>query len=210
MIMETAKDETVKIVVFRLGGEEFGVDISQVNRIIKMDAITRIPNTPPYILGVLNLRGGIIVIIDLAMKLGFQSRRSDRNTRIIDVELGSTVVGMVVDSATELLTISRATIQPAPSIIMKKINGEYINGVAIIDQRILIILDLTKVLNTEELAGLSSIRGNPEDKKVKPSLAIVHPHSPVELVGTPEIEAGTVAGPFTHPSHAGDLPQHPF
>ena len=94
-----------KVVVFKLGTEEFGVDIGQVNRIIKMGTITRIPNTPSYILGVLNLRGGIIVVVDLAQKLGFPSKEFNKNTRIIDIEINNTIVGMIVDSATELLKI---------------------------------------------------------------------------------------------------------
>ena len=155
MEQKATGEETDKIVVFRLGDEEFGASISQVNRILKPTEITRVPNTPPYILGVLNLRGRIVVVVDLAQKLGFTSKPFDAHTRIINVEIGDTILGMVVESAKDLLTINKASIKPAPALIQKKIDAEYLQGVAILDQRVIILLNLTKVLDLSMVTSLS-------------------------------------------------------
>jgi len=153
----TKSNQSEKIVVFCLGDEEFGVNISQVNRIIKIGAITRVPDTPPHIVGVLNLRGKIIVMINLAKKLGLPSKEYDKNTRVINVESSNTVTGMIVDSATELLIIDQDMIRPAPPMIAKKIHQDYLRGVAIIDERVLILIDLTKVLDSEDFTSINEM-----------------------------------------------------
>jgi purine-binding chemotaxis protein CheW len=149
-----------QIVVFTLGKEEFGVNISEVREIIKMESITKIPNTDSYIKGVINLRGGIIVVIELAMKLGLDIKQSDKNTRILVVEIGNSTVGMVVDSATEVLRLAGNQVQPAPSIITEKINADYIEGVGILGERLLILLDLAKVLGESEVKRIQEVAEN--------------------------------------------------
>lgn len=148
---KSRKIEERQVVVFALGEEEFGVDISEVREIIKIEQFTKIPDTEGFIKGVINLRGGIIVIIDLAMKLGLKGKETDKNTRILVVEIGENVTGMVVDSATEVLTLNRDLVQPAPAIITKKIGASYIEGVAVLGDRLLIVLDLAKLLGKEEI-----------------------------------------------------------
>jgi purine-binding chemotaxis protein CheW len=143
-----------QMVIFTLGAEEFGVDIGEVREIIRMEPITKIPHTPPYILGVINLRGGIIVVVDLGLKLSIEHRREDKNTRIIVIQAGGMTIGMVVDSATEVLRIRESQIQPAPAIITEKIQGDYIEGVGVLGERLLILLDLRKVLETREIEEL--------------------------------------------------------
>ena len=150
--------EERQIVIFAIGNEEFGVNINEVREIIRIEQITKIPNTNPYIKGVINLRGGIIVVIDLAMKLGLPTKEADKNTRILVVDIENTVVGMIVDSATEVLRLGGEQIQPPPEIITEKINSDFIEGVGILDERLLILLDMAKVLEAKEIAQVQQIQ----------------------------------------------------
>ena len=147
-----------QIVVFNLGKEEFGVNISEVREIIRLEQITKIPNTPQYIKGVINLRGGIIVVIDLAMRLALPDKEADKDTRIIVIEVNNNSVGMLVDSATEVLRLSGDQVEPAPAIITKKIDADYIEGVGILNERLLILLDLAKVLAAKEVQQVEQIQ----------------------------------------------------
>ena len=179
---EATKDYNERqLVVFNLGSEEFGVNINEVNSILKMSPITRIPNAQDYIEGVINLRGQIMVVIDLAKKLGLPQKERDKNTRIIVIETSETMVGMIVDHSREVIRISEEQIQPPPALITQKVKSEYLEGVAIInkkagkekegtikdetiqkrevggeelnvqDSRLLILLDLAKILNSEDV-----------------------------------------------------------
>lgn len=140
-----------QLVVFKLGKEEFGVDINKVKEIIRWEDVTRIPNTSPYIKGVINLRGSIIVVNDLAMKLGLSSKEIDNDTRILVVEVGDNTVGMIVDSATEVLRLEGEKIRDAPSMITSTIDHNYIEGVGLLDEkRLLTLLDLGKVLESKD------------------------------------------------------------
>ncbi|MBN1793035.1 chemotaxis protein CheW [Candidatus Woesearchaeota archaeon] len=151
-----------QVVIFALGNEEFGVNISEVREIIRMERITTIPNTMEYIKGVINLRGGIIVVIDLAMKLGFPSKESDNNTRIIVINVENNTVGMIVDSATEVLRLANGQIAPPPPAITQKIEANYIEGVGILGDRLLILLDLARVMQSKEMAKVKEIERKAE------------------------------------------------
>ena len=136
-----------QLVIFKIAGEEFGVDINEVKEIIRWEDVTRIPNTEQYIKGVINLRGSIVVVNDLAMKLGLPSKDVDDDTRILVVEVNGNTVGMVVDSATEVLHIEGEKVQDAPEMITSGIDQNYIDGVGVLDEkRLLTLLDLSKVM----------------------------------------------------------------
>jgi purine-binding chemotaxis protein CheW len=136
-----------QLVIFKIAGEEFGVDINEVKEIIRWEDVTRIPNTESYIKGVINLRGSIVVVNDLAMKLGLPSKEVDDDTRILVVEVDDNTVGMVVDSATEVLHIEGEKVQDAPEMITSGIDQNYIDGVGVLDEkRLLTLLDLSKVM----------------------------------------------------------------
>lgn len=136
-----------QLVIFKIAGEEFGVDINEVKEIIRWEDVTRIPNTERYIKGVINLRGSIVVVNDLAMKLGMPSKEVDDDTRILVVEVNDNIVGMVVDSATEVLRIEGEKVQDAPEMITSGIDQNYIEGVGVLDEkRLLTLLDLSKVM----------------------------------------------------------------
>lgn len=136
-----------QLVIFSLDKEEFGVDINEVREIIKLEEITKIPNTDACTNGVINLRGKIIVVLDLAKKLGIPSTERNKNTRIIVIESQGNTVGMVVDGCNEVIRINSSQIEPTPEIIKSKIKSEYLEGVGIIKNRLIILLDLNRVID---------------------------------------------------------------
>ena len=143
------EDRILQLVTFKLENEEFGVDILKVQEINKMMNITKIPNAPFFIEGVINLRGKIIPIVDLRKKLGFESKPYDKATRIIVIELDGLVLGFVVDSVSEVLRVPANTIEQPPSLI-GGIESEYIEGVGKLDERLLILLELKKIFAGSE------------------------------------------------------------
>ena len=153
---ESAED-LLQLVIFQLGGEEFGVEIMQVQEIIRMPEITRIPQSPEYVEGVINLRGKIIVVINLDTRFGLNSKELDDDSRIIIVEVGDNVVGMVVDSVSEVLRLATSSVGPVPEIISSKIKADYLKGVGKLDDRLLILLDLERVLSEEEISQVAVV-----------------------------------------------------
>ena len=152
-----ASGDLLQLVVFQLGGEEFGVEIMQVQEIIRMPEITRIPQSPEYVEGVINLRGKIIVVINLDTKFGLHSKELDEDSRIIIVEVGDNVVGMVVDSVSEVMRLASSSVEPAPEIISTKIKADYLKGVGKLDERLLILLDLERVLSEGEMSQVAAV-----------------------------------------------------
>ncbi|MGD0657384.1 MAG: chemotaxis protein CheW [Syntrophorhabdales bacterium] len=153
------EDKILQLVTFRLEDEEFGVDILKVQEINKMIDITRIPNAPPFVEGVINLRGKIIPIVDLRKRLGFEGRSYDKSTRIIVVELEGMVLGFIVDSVSEVLRISESTVEPPPALV-SGVDSEYIEGVGKLDNRLLILLELKKVFTSTDRRALEKVSNN--------------------------------------------------
>lgn len=149
----------LQLVTFKLGSEEFGVDILKVQEIIKMMNVTKIPNAPAFIEGVINLRGKIIPIVDLRKRLGFKGQEFDKSTRVIVVELDGLVLGFIVDSVSEVLRIPEDTIEPPPSMVAG-IESEYIEGVGKLDDRLLILLELKKIFSSPEKKDIENIEAN--------------------------------------------------
>jgi purine-binding chemotaxis protein CheW len=131
----------LQFVTFRLGNEEFGIDIQKVQEINRMIDITKIPNAPAHVEGVVNLRGKIIPIVSLRTRLGFEKVDGDKLTRIMVVEIEGNVLGFVVDSVSEVLRIDDVKIEPAPNITGGQ-ESAYIEGVINLADRIMILLDL--------------------------------------------------------------------
>lgn len=152
---ETAsqRDEILQLVTFRLGAEEFGVDIHALQEIIRMQTITRVPKAPPFVEGVINLRGQVIPVIDLRKRIGMPAATHDKSTRIMVVQLTRKTVGFVVDAVGEVKRIPSRTVEPPPPIVAG-IESEYIQGVGKLDDRLLILLDLNKLLSEQEKAAL--------------------------------------------------------
>ncbi len=149
--MAGEKPKEYQLVVFTIGNEEFGVDISQVREIVRLVQITYMPKAPMFIEGVVNLRGQIVAIIDLAKRLGIPSKARGEATRIIVVEIDENTVGMIVDSVSEVLRLSAEQMEQVPSIIDTEVPEHYIRGVGKLKDRLLILLDLNKVLTPEEV-----------------------------------------------------------
>ncbi len=144
-------NEELQLVIFKIGSEEFGVPISQVREIVRLVQITPVPRAPSFIEGVVNLRGQILAVIDLAKKLNLKSNPRSEKTRIIVVEVDDNTVGMIVDEVTEVLKISSENVKEPPEIIATKIKQEYLKGIGKLEERLLILIDLAKVLSLEEI-----------------------------------------------------------
>jgi purine-binding chemotaxis protein CheW len=146
--------ELLELVSFKIGNEEFGVDISNVKEIMKMLQITKVPNSPDFVEGVINLRGRVIPIIDLRCRLHIEKREQDKDTRIIVVELNNSTVGFIVDAVKEVLRIP-VSVTEAPPEMVTGYNSDFIQSVGKLEDRLLILIDLSKVLTTKENEELS-------------------------------------------------------
>ena len=155
---EEKKDtkETLQLVSFKLGEEEFGVDILQVQEIIRMQNITRVPNAPHFVEGVINLRGKVIPVIDLRKRFDLGDHERDKNTRIVVVKIDDVVVGLIVDEVSEVLRIPADTVEPPPPIVAG-IESDFIRGVGKLEGRLLILLDLNRILSKEEQYSLQQM-----------------------------------------------------
>lgn len=149
----------LQLVTFKLDNEEFAVDILKVQEINKMTDITRIPNAPPFVEGVINLRGKIIPVVDLRKRLGFEGRSFGKSTRIIVVELEGMVLGFIVDSVSEVLRISESTVEPPPSLV-SGMESEYIEGIGKLENRLLLLLELKKVFISNDKRELEKVSSN--------------------------------------------------
>lgn len=149
-------DEILQLVSFKIGNEEFGVNILKVQEINRMLQITRVPNTPNFIEGVINLRGRVIPVVDLRVKFNMPKKEHDKQTRIIVVELEDKTVGFLVDEVSEVLRIPKS-ITEAPPEIVSNINSEYITAVGKLEDRLIILLDLEKALSVQEKSELEAV-----------------------------------------------------
>lgn len=138
-----------QLVIFELSKEQFGVEISTVESIIKMQTITKVPHAPVFIEGVTNLRGKVLPVIDLRKRFGMPQREITKDSRIVVVSIGETEMGMVVDGVSEVLTVSDTEIEPTPRMVTT-IDSSFITGIAKVNDRLVILLDLAGVFSMEE------------------------------------------------------------
>ncbi|MGG5252928.1 chemotaxis protein CheW [Neobacillus sp. SM06] len=148
--MTVTLTQELKIIVFQLKEKEYAIPVEQVRSIEKVQHITRVPGVSSYIKGVINLRGLVTPIVDLRNRFGLEESDYSDHTRIIIAVIGDVEVGLVVDAANDVLDISRDAIEPPPEIVGGK-EAEYINGVVKIEKRLLILLDLEKVMNIDQI-----------------------------------------------------------
>lgn len=135
----------VQLVVFKLGREEYSVSILQVQEIKRITDITRVPHTPDYIKGVINLRGSVLPVIDLKKRLNLPQQMSTEDTRIIIVKVGELSVGMIVDAVSEVMTIKQENID-SPEVVAGSVAASYLSGVGKLDNRLLILLNLEEII----------------------------------------------------------------
>lgn len=150
-----------QLVVFELASEHYGVDIAAVESIIKMQSITSLPHAPACVEGVTNLRGTILPVVDLRKRFGIREVEAHRDNRIIVIAINDVKVGMIVDAVSEVLAVSESNVEPPPSMVMS-VDTAFMTGIAKLGelggaQRLVILLDLAKVLTLEEQANLHSL-----------------------------------------------------
>ncbi|MFU2317844.1 chemotaxis protein CheW [Rahnella sp. PCH160] len=150
--------ETVgqEFLIFTLGDEEYGIDILKVQEIRGYDQVTRIANTPAFIKGVTNLRGVIVPILDLRVKFAQEDVIYNENTVVIVLNFENRVVGIVVDGVSDVLSLSHDQIRPAPEFAVT-MSTEYLTGLGSLGERMLILVDIEKLLSSEEMALVDSV-----------------------------------------------------
>jgi purine-binding chemotaxis protein CheW len=142
-----------QVVVLELAGEAYGVEIGRVEEIIRMQPITRIPNGPAFIEGVTNLRGRVIPVLDLRKRFGLPSSEATRRSRIVVGELGEHTVGLVVDGVSEVLLVGSDAVEP-PSTLVTSADSAFLRGVAKLEERLILLLDLSRILTRAEQEDL--------------------------------------------------------
>jgi purine-binding chemotaxis protein CheW len=138
-----------QLVVFDLAGEAYGVNIGTVREIIRMQAVTHVPETPEYVEGVINLRGRVIPVVDLRRRFGLVASEHTAESRIVVVDIAGNDIGVIVDAVTEVLRVAGSAIETASALIASE-DSYYMDGIAKIGDRLLILLDLDRVLQASE------------------------------------------------------------
>ena len=141
--------DILQLVSFKLGSEEFGVEILSVQEIIRIIDITEVPNAPHFVEGVINLRGKVLPVVNLRSRLGFPEKEFDKSTRIIVVEMDGKNVGFIVDSVSEVLRIPTSLTEPPPDMV-GRVEAEYITAVGKLEDRLVIMLELSRILAKQE------------------------------------------------------------
>ena len=129
-----------QLVVFELANEFYGINIALVESIIKMQAITQLPQTPSYVRGVTNLRGSVLPVIDLRTRFALEMKEDMRQTRIIIVTMGQVKVGVVVDGVSEVLRVSEESLEPLPPMV-NSVDSAFLKGIVRLEDRLIILLE---------------------------------------------------------------------
>ncbi|WP_058303951.1 chemotaxis protein CheW [Gorillibacterium timonense] len=149
--------EEIKVIVFKLGAEEYGIEVEKVETIERIQHLTRVPKTPPFIKGVMNLRGVVVPVLDLRGRFGLEETAYTDSSRIIIISIKDLKVGMIVDSADDVIDVDSETISDPPEIV-GGVKAKYLRGVARVgEERLLILLNLKEVLNKGELVQLEEL-----------------------------------------------------
>ena len=152
---QSGPHDLMQVVSVHVGGEEFGLEILRVQEIIRIQPLTRVPNSDAFVEGVINLRGKVIPVIALRRCFGLEDRPHDKETRIVVVELNGSVLGFIVDSVSEVLRIPVETIASPPRL--RRVEREYVSGVGKIDNRLLILLDLDRLMSGSQKAMVQAV-----------------------------------------------------
>jgi len=155
MKIDNSNSELIQLVSFNLDQEEYGVDVLKVREIIRMPNVTRVPNTPLYVEGVINLRGKVIPIISMRKKFSLCDKDNDKQTRIMVMDMDGELMGFIVDSVYEVIRISETEIQPPPPVVNGGVDQICLSGVINRDDRLLVLLELEKAFSLEERSSLT-------------------------------------------------------
>ena len=151
---------TMQIVSFRLDQEEYGIEITKVQEIILMGEITRVPQTPEFIKGLINLRSTVIPIVDLRLRFSLNQQPQSDDTRIMVVNVAGKTIGIIVDAVSEVLRIANDQIAPPPPTVAG-LGREYLTGLVKLDKRLLILLDIDKILDEKTTVAVEAASGAP-------------------------------------------------
>ena len=152
-----SKDDAVlQWVTFKLDHETYGINVMQVQEVLRYTEIAPVPGAPYYVLGIINLRGNFVTVIDTRSRFGLQSAEVDDSTRIVIIEAEKQVIGILVDSVAEVVYLRRSEIDNAPNVGTEE-SAKFIQGVSNRDNELLILVDLDKLLSDEEWAELTQI-----------------------------------------------------
>ena len=147
---EESRNELIQLVSFKLEHEEYGVNVLKVREIIRMPSITRVPNTPHYIEGVINLRGKVIPIISMRKRFNLPDGEISSQTRIMVIDMEGELMGFVVDAVSEVIRIAESEIQPPPAVVNSAVEQECLAGVINQTDRLLFFLNLEKLISRDE------------------------------------------------------------
>jgi purine-binding chemotaxis protein CheW len=150
---KAADDEDLRWVTFRLENEKYGINVMQVQEVLRVTEIAPVPGAPSYVLGIINLRGNVVTVIDTRSRFGLASAEMDDSTRIVIIEADEQVVGILVDSVAEVVDLKASEIETAPNVGTEE-SAKFIQGVASHDDELLILVDLNKLLSDEEWADM--------------------------------------------------------
>jgi purine-binding chemotaxis protein CheW len=144
----------LQLVSFKVGNEEFGLDILKVQEIIRLRDLTRVPNMPGFVDGVINLRGQVIPVIGLRRRFGIDTAEADKRTRIVVAEVNRNILGFVVDEVSEVLRVSSDTVEPPPRL--GNVDRKYVQGIGKIEDRLLIVIDPSLLFDDGECAAFAA------------------------------------------------------
>jgi len=151
-----ATDPVIPRVTFRLDNETYGINVMQVQEVLRVTEIAPVPGSPNYVLGIINLRGNVVTVIDTRQRFGIVPRDMDDSTRIVIIEVNKQVVGILVDSVAEVVDLRASEIETAPNVGSDE-SSKYIQGVSSREEELLILIDLNKFLSSEEWKEMGSI-----------------------------------------------------
>lgn len=153
---QSAKDPVLQWVTFRLDNETYGINVMQIQEVIRVNDIAPVPGAPDYVLGIINLRGNVVTVIDTRKRFGLAPRDMDDNTRVVITETEGHVMGLLVDSVAEVVDIRASEIESAPSVGNDD-SARFIQGVYSRDGELLILVDLNKLLSAQEWKEVGSL-----------------------------------------------------
>ncbi len=149
-------DEIVQWVTFRLADETYGINVMQVQEVLRVSEIAPVPGAPHYVLGIINLRGNVVTVVDTRIRLGLETSEVTDSTRIVIIEGNKHVVGILVDCVAEVVDLHASELESAPNVGNDE-SAKYIQGVASRDDKLLILVDLNKLLTDDEWEELASL-----------------------------------------------------
>jgi purine-binding chemotaxis protein CheW len=149
-----ADDPILQWVTYHLGDEIYGINVMQVQEVLRLTEIAPVPGAPEYVLGIINLRGNVVTVIDTRTRFGLQYQEPDERARIIIVEVSGNVIGMLVDAVAEVVYLHQSEIDTAPNVSNDD-SSRFIQGVCNRDENLLILVEVNKLLSEEEIADIS-------------------------------------------------------